>query len=214
MTDSSTSWPPSNGLTTIVVPRENAIVTTAYSCRVAAPASLVFDVVRNVADYPSWNTFIPRVTIHSQPEGVASDSKFLVKGTSLTFHCVMDSNKPTKETLTQLRVTDMSTPEKQSDYVPRDVLDKDGTFTSDLGKVYRISWGVEGGFVARGLHTERFHEVIVLGENECEVRTWEQQGGILARTVKWFYDKTLNEKFKEWCDGLKKFSEEKVKGSA
>jgi hypothetical protein len=214
MAKASNSWPPSEGLTTIIVPRDHAIVTTSYSSRVSAPASLVFDVVCNIADYPSWNTFIPRASIHSQPEGVPSDSQILVKDTSLTFYAVMDSKKPNKESPTQLRVTDMSTPSKQTDYVPRDILDKDSTFTSDLGSVYRISWGVEGGFVARGLKTERFHEVIVLGENECEVRTWECQGGILARTVKWFFDKTLDEKFKDWCDGLKKFSEEKVKGSS
>lgn len=57
--------------------------------------------------------------------------------------------------------------------------------------------------MARGLRSERFHEVIVLGDGECEVRTWECLGGVLARTVKWFYGEVLMEKFGVWVGDLK-----------
>ena len=114
---------------------------------------------------------------------------------------------------TQLRVTDISTPDERSTYIPADVLAKDGTYTSDLGSVYRIAWKGDGGFAAKGLRSERFTEVIVRGESECEVRTWELMGGILARTVKWFYKDTLNKRFEDWARDLKTFSEEKVRES-
>jgi Polyketide cyclase / dehydrase and lipid transport len=211
MSGSSDSWPPTDGLSTIAVPRADAILTTSASCRVNAPASVVFDAVRDVGQYSSWNTFVPQVTIHSQPDGVPSDSQILQLGTSFTFHVIMDASKPKKETPTQLRITDVSTPENPSTYISQDVLDKDSSYCDDLKKVYRIGWSTEGGFVARGLRTERFHEIIVINDNECEVRTWENQGNLLARTVKWLFQKVLVEKFQGWCDELKKYCEDKVK---
>ena len=125
----------------------------------------------------------------------------------------MDASKPSSETPTQLLVTDISTPSKPSTYIPTEVLAKEDTYTSDLQKVYRFSWKVHGGFASRGLKAERFHEVIVLGENECEVRTWENQGGMLAHAVKWMYQKTIPQKFALWCEDLKKVCEEKAKES-
>jgi Polyketide cyclase / dehydrase and lipid transport len=208
---SSDNWPPSEGLNTIIVPREDAVMTTVARAAIHAPASAVFDAVRNVAEYEAWNTFVPRVVVHSQPAGTSEDSQMLETGTSFTFHVIMDSSKPNKDTPTQLRCTDVSTPDKPSSYVPANIIDRDATFTRDLSRVYRISWTTEGGFVARGLRTERFHEIISLGENECEVRTWENQGSFLARTVKWMFEKTLKQKFQNWCDDLKKFCEEKAR---
>jgi hypothetical protein len=156
--------------------------------------------------------------VHSQSdeavlEGDAPPQQQLRLGTSFTFHVVMDATKPNKETPTQLRVTDVSTPDIPSAYIAQDVLDSDASYTSDLRRVYRIAWSTEGGFVARGLKTERFHEIIVINDSECEVRTWENQGNILARTVKWLFQKTLQEKFQLWCDELKKYCEEKTKTS-
>jgi len=119
----------------------------------------------------------------------------------------MDTNKPNKETPTQLRVSDVSTPEEPSTYLEEHGIQDDPSFTADSGKVYRISWKSEGGFVSRGLRTERFHEIIVLGEEECEVRTWEIMGGILAYTVKWMFKETLMKWFGVWCEDLKKEAE-------
>ena len=104
----------------------------------------------------------------------------------------------------QQRVTDLSTPEEPSDYVARENLPaEDTSFVRDSTKVYRISWTTAGGFASRGLKTERFHDIIDLGEQGCEVRTWESQGGILARAVKYYYKDLLMEKFQLWCDELK-----------
>jgi hypothetical protein len=203
------TWPPSQGLSTVVVPRKEAILVSAASIKIKAPASLVFDIVRNANDYSKWNTWIPRVTIETQPEEDLKDSQVLNLGTLFTYHVVMDSNKPSKVTDVTLRVTDISTPENPTHYVPEDLL-QDGSFTADLQKVYRISWSSEGGLVSMGLKTERFHEIVFTGENECEVRTWENQGNFLARTVKWLYEKTLASKFEGWMVELKKYSEEKA----
>ena len=68
--------------------------------------------------------------------------------------------------------------------------------------------------MARGLRSERFHEVIVRGVDECEVRTWENQGGVLARTVKWLYGARLKRRFQDWCDDLKRVAEEGVVAGA
>jgi Polyketide cyclase / dehydrase and lipid transport len=207
MSSSSDPWPPKEGLSAIIVPRSEVVFTTVASCKVQAPAAAVFEAVCDVSTYPAWNSFVPRVTIHSQPDGVPSNSQILELETSFTFHVIMDASKPDKDTPTQLRITDVSTPEKPSSYIPQEMLESDATFVKDLNTVYRIAWKTEGGFVARGLKSERFHEIVVLGDNECEVRTWENQGNFLAKTVKWLYQKTLREKFQLWCDDLKKYCE-------
>lgn len=124
----------------------------------------------------------------------------------------MDASKPSKVTDAPVRVTDVSTPEKPSYYVSASVL-VDPTFTADLGKVYRVAWSTDGGILAMGLRNERFHEVIVLGEQECEVRTWECFGGVLARMVKWFYGDTLMEKFELWVRDLKRECEKREGGT-
>ena len=206
----ASAWPPSSGLTTVNVPRKDIILTSSASVRIHADASTVFEALVDVSNYGQWNTFCPRVTVHSQPDGVpAEDSHKLHVGTSFTFYVIMNSSKPQSETPTQLKVTDISTPSTPSSYIPASTLEAEGSFTADLGKVYRISWKCEGGFVSKGLRTERFHEVIAISDKECEVRTWECQGGLLARTVKWMYKDTLMEKFKLWCDDLKKYCEDK-----
>jgi hypothetical protein len=203
----SSPWPPPSGLTTVVVPRESVILPTHASIAINAPASLVWTILTNMSNYPDWNSFCPKVTIRSQPEGVDSSDPNLHLGTSFVFHVVMDSKKPKSYTDTQLRVLDISTPDQPSSYIPQTTLDSEPALASDLSKLYRISWTTEGGFVARGLKSERFHEIIVVSEDSCSVRTWECQGGSLARAVKWMYQDTLKQKFKDWCEDLKRESE-------
>ena len=90
-------------------------------------------------------------------------------------------------------------------------MDEEVTYTLDLTKVYRISWTTEGGFVARGLKSERFNEIIDLGPGKgCEVRTWENQGGVLARAVKFYYKEVLLKKFQQWCMELKAEAEKRA----
>lgn len=191
-------WPPKEGLSTVNVPRKDTVFTTSASTRINAPASLVFSILLHVSEYKSWNSFCPQVT---------SKSENVEKDTSFTLHVVMDASKPASATPTQLRVSDVSTPEHPSKYIPQSTLDSDASYTSNLSKVYRIAWKTEGGFVARGLRSERFQEVTVLGEEECEYRTWENMGGMLAHTVKWLYKQTLKDKFALWAADLKREAE-------
>ena len=159
------------------------------------------------------------MTIHSQPDDddeddgtgqqPAATDAVLRLGTTFTFHVIMDAAKPDKVTDTQLQVTDVSTPQAPSSYIPKETLESDGTYSADLSNVYRISWSIDGGFVTRGLRTERYHEVIPMGDDMCEVRTWECQTGLLARAVKFYFKEVLDTKFMGWCDDLKREAEKR-----
>lgn len=212
MSPSSSPWPPPGGLTSVVVPRP-AILAVFSSVKIAAPASIILLVLRSVSNYGAWNEFVPKVHIHSQPPNASkTESELLHVGTSFTLDVIMDSDNPKNITPTQVRVTDISTPDHPSEYVPKDVIDQDGTYETDQSRVYRISWTNEGRFAAMGLKTERVSEIIDLGDGTSEYRTWECQGGMLARVVKWKFEKTLNEKFALWCAGLKQESEKRAHG--
>ncbi|KAL9628111.1 MAG: hypothetical protein Q9204_006104 [Flavoplaca sp. TL-2023a] len=106
------------------------------------------------------------------------------------------------------QVSDLSTPEHPSDYVPRDLLDNDGSFYPDLSTVYRIAWITDGDIVAQGLYTERFNEIVDMGEG-CGVlyRTWELQCGPLAQVIKDAYEELLQDRFEDWANGSKAESE-------
>ncbi|KXT15883.1 hypothetical protein AC579_5523 [Pseudocercospora musae] len=187
MSQTTPPWPPSNGLCSPTVPRQDAVFRLSHSLTIAAPASEVFEHVLHVADYEKWNTWVPHAKIVQQPN---SEHHFthLRPGSIFEFYVIMDAAKPSKTTTTGLMVTDISTPAQPTE----------------------VSWKTHGGFASRGLRSERFHEVIARAENQCEVRTWEVMGGFLAYTVKWMFQKTLDEKFKLWCEDLKKYSEEKA----
>jgi hypothetical protein len=203
----SPPWPPATGLTTKIVPRSSAILTLAHIEIVHAPASAVFDAILNVGKYKEWNTWVPSVRIDSQPPGTSLDGDDKLRtGTHMTFSVIMDASKPQSITTTNLKVLDTSTPEVPSTYLSPQMLD-DPTFTADLTRVYRVSWTSAGGFMARFMQLERFHEVVKRGEKECEVRTWEVMGGVLARVVKGVYGKTLKEKVGLWCRDLKEWCE-------
>ncbi|RYN46106.1 hypothetical protein AA0118_g12695 [Alternaria tenuissima] len=205
------AWPPSNGVTSKIVPRENAVFQISYSTVVRAPAPLVFDTVLHAANYPAWNTWVPRAEILTQPsspegpqDGKAQDRMTI--GCTMRFTVVMNADKPDAVTLTPLKVVDICTPSSPTSYLTPEQLE-DPAFTADLSKVYRASWTGNGGMYAFGMKLERFHEVIVIGENECEVRTWEIMGGMLSRLVKVMYEDTLKGKVGLWCEDLKKYCE-------
>lgn len=210
--DFEAAWPPAQGLTTTLVPRQSTILPIYARTIINAPGALVWSILLDTSKYHTWNSFCPHVTIHSQPDDVPdSELSLLHLQTSFTFDVIMNPAKPNNTTPTQCRVTDTSTPEKQSSYISPHILKEDGTYGSDLERLYRIAWTTEGGFVARGLRSERFSEIIVSADGQnCEFRTWECQGGVLARAVKFTYGKTLLEKFAGWCTELKKEAEKRV----
>ena len=225
---SDSTWPPKH-ISTPTVSYEDSVFAITASAQINAPASFVFHVLRDTSTYPQWCTFVPKVVVDEQPStaspAIGQDNSDQVPdatlqlGTKFTFFAVMGTEPgSSKATSTHLIVSDISTPSHVSSYVPTSVLTTSSAYTSDLSTVYRIAWkGDKIDFFARGLNTERFHEIIVRGDEQCEVRTWEVMGGVLAHTVKWLYRKTLDRKFQEWCTELKEFgekkwSEQKIKG--
>ena len=207
---SQTAWPPSSGLSTPTVSRAEAILALASSITISAPAEEVFGILTDTSTYPSWCTFVPRVVINSQPSGIEPSSQILHLGTEFTFHAVMDASKPHKANATHLRVLDMSTPDKPSQRISKETLEDDPSYTSDLSRVYRVSWGCDGKLASMAPRTERIHEIIVIGDKECEVRNWEIMSGVLAKAVKWLYKDTLQGKFDGWTRELKDFCEKRI----
>ena len=210
MSSEPSNWPPKEGLLTPTVSRRDGILTLSASTPIAAPAALVFAILRDTSRYGEWNTWVPRVTVHAQPadsQAAEEDASELRLGTSFTFHVVMDAAKPDRATDTQLRVSDVSTPGAPSSYVRDAGLADDPAFHGDAAGVFRIAWKTDGGFVSMGLRSERFHDVVVQGEERCEVRTWEVMGGFIAHTVSWMFKSTLNKWFGVWCEDLKKEAE-------
>lgn len=212
---SSDSWPPASGLTTKVVPRKEAVFQVYSSRKIAAPASQVLETVLHIENYKAWNTWIPsgRIVKQDTVNGEeANDLTHLHKNTAFIFNVIMDANKPSKFTETNLIVTDISTPSQPSDYLDSEML-QDPSFEADINKVYRVSWATHGGWMTKGLRSERFHEIIPIAgkENEeCEVRTWEIMGGVLAYAVKWLFQGTLQEKFELWTSDLKSWCEKQA----
>ena len=208
-------WPPKEGVSTPTVSAAESVLALTGSAQINAPASFVFDILLDTATYPEWCSFVPRVVIDKQPSIANHDPSMeatskpavLKPGTKFTFYAVM-GDRGSKQTPTHLIISDLSTPSVPSSYISQSHLEATSVFTADLSSVYRVAWkGDKVDFFAKGLNTERFHEVIVRDQERCEVRTWEVMGGVLAHTVKWIYSKTLERKFNEWCTELKAFSE-------
>ncbi|KAF2621740.1 hypothetical protein BU25DRAFT_415771 [Macroventuria anomochaeta] len=203
------AWPPKEGVSTPTVSVQDSVFAVTGSALINAPASFVFDILLDTSTYPEWCTFVPKVVVDEQPSSAASDSPVLQLGTKFTFFAVM-GNPGSKQTPTHLFISDMSTPSEPSLYVSSVTLEASPMYTTDLSNVYRVAWkGDKIDFYAKGLNVERFHEVIVRGQEHCEVRTWEVMGGVLAYIVKWLHRKTLDRKFDEWCAELKAFGERK-----
>ena len=206
------TWPPEEGVSTPTVSAAESVLALTGSAQINAPASFVFDILLDTGTYPEWCSFVPRVVIDEQPSIATHDLSMekpavLRLGTKFTFYAVM-GGRGSKQTPTHLIISDLSTPSVPSSYISQSQLEAISVFTADLSSVYRVAWkGDKVDFFAKGLNTERFHEVIVRDQERCEVRTWEVMGGVLAHTVKWIYSKTLERKFNEWCTELKAFSE-------
>lgn len=209
-------WPPKEGVSTPTVSIQDSVLAVTGSAQINAPASFVFGILLDTSTYSEWCTFVPRVVVDEQPSspvrssiGEAEKSEVLRLGTKFTFLAVMGS-PGSKQTPTHLIISDLSTPSAPSSYIEPATLNASPVYSEDLSNIYRVAWkGDKVDFFAKGLNTERFHEVIVRGQERCEVRTWEVMGGMLAHTVKWLYKKTLDKKFDEWCTDLKAFSEKR-----
>ncbi|KAE8154024.1 hypothetical protein BDV25DRAFT_148503 [Aspergillus avenaceus] len=174
------------------IPASSAILRIQSATLINAPPSTVWSTLIDTSTWPTWNTFVPRVTIREQPD--ASTSPILQAGTKLTFHVRMDPSS-TSEQDVPLIVTEFDPP--------------------SAGSRGRVVWASD--FTAKGsipaflLMAERVHEfeeVEVPGENGAvetvtEVRTWERQVGYLVYAVRWMYGGKLQGFFENWVSELK-----------
>ncbi|KAG6993871.1 hypothetical protein G7Y79_00050g086080 [Physcia stellaris] len=174
-------WPPPTGLTTILVPRNSTTFTVSAITTINAPASLVFNTIRNTTAYPDWNTFTPAAVItastNSSPVANASSTGLLSLGDDFTYTVVLDPAHPRNTTPSFEHVNDISTPEHPTTYVPCALLESDGSFWGNLSQVYRAAWGDVNPATRGQLVTERFSEVVDFGNETSGYRTWENQGG-------------------------------------
>ncbi|KAJ5116055.1 hypothetical protein N7456_000403 [Penicillium angulare] len=174
---------------------EDASLHLGSSIFTSAPTQKVWDALTNTSTWPSWNSFVPHVTITHQPnaENPESLSPILQQGTKMIFHVRMDptSSKPQKSADTVLVVTEFEAPTE----------DKPG----------RIVWAYDseaaGGYSPRLLVAEREHEIRAV-EGGTEIRNWENETGWLIYVVKWMFKAQLEVNFGLWVEGLKKFAEE------
>lgn len=172
------------------------------SAFINAPAAQVWDALTDTSTWPSWNKFVPRVTIRAQPnaEPQPSDndssalSPILQAGTRFTFHVRMDpfSDKPQAAQNVNLFITEYTAPNRET------------------GTVGRITWAADydaPGTMARSLlKAERTHEITEV-EGGTEVRNWEAQVGWVVYIVRWMYGERLQRCFELWVNDLKGFVE-------
>lgn len=192
---------------TPTIPPEKAILHIGSSTFISAPSTKVWAALIDTSTWPSWNTFVPRVTIRSQPDDSSPEgeeaqqtepsttlSPILQKGTRMTFHVRMDptSTKPQAARDVALVVTDFTAPDPSTQTVGRIV------WTAD--------YDAAGSMPRSLLAAERVHEVTGV-EGGTEVRNWEAQNGWAVYAVRWLYGKRLQGIFEGWVEDLRGFAE-------
>ncbi|KAJ5520173.1 Cyclase/dehydrase [Penicillium fimorum] len=203
------------------IPVEKAILHIGSSTFISASPQEVWAALTNTSTWPSWNNFVPRVTINSQPTPDPSPSTsapdptptpaaststptpqstdatlspILQKGTKFTLHVCMDSTstKPQPSTDIHALISECSAPD------------------AETGQGGRIVWTADteapGAMPPSLLHPERVHEFTAV-EGGTVVRNWEAQNGWLAYVVRWMYQAKLQGYFEMWVADLKKFVE-------
>ncbi|KAJ5357565.1 hypothetical protein N7541_004723 [Penicillium brevicompactum] len=195
------------------IPIEKASLHIGSSTFITAPSPKVWAVLTDTSTWPTWNSFVPHVTIRSQPTEPTptksahppsqsnapttnSLSPILQKGTRFTFHVRMDptstSEKPQPATDVHLLISEFSPPNPET------------------GSVGRIVW--TGDYDAPGtmsrslLMAERVHEIMDV-EGGTEVRNWEAQVGWVVFMVRMMYGVRLQANFELWVADLKRFVE-------
>lgn len=185
-------WPPAKGVTTVHVSRESMAIALTGRVLIDAPAELVWDVLRNTAEWPKWGKTIVAGKITSQPQNTDLGSEkaaFLYHETAFTI--TMDVGTFGMMDFPQ-RISDFSPSGRPSGYVSQEMLGTDGSFYNGPKPVWRIAWVTEDPSLGDAWITERFNEIIDLGEgNGSEYRTWEGQSGPVAEMGKEKYGDLL-----------------------
>ncbi|KAL3453485.1 hypothetical protein BJX65DRAFT_302387 [Aspergillus insuetus] len=197
------------------IPSASAVLHIQSSIVIDAPIDQVWAALTDTSTWPSWNKFVPRVTIREQPENTEDDSPTLNLGSRFTFHVNM---YPEPET-----PADAATAKQLGNVNLRDTYLKviecepPSASTPTQGRKARIVWASDGaadGLIMSSLLTaERVHELVEVrvegeeGKVMTEVRNWESQVGYLAYVVRWMFEGRLRENFGIWESGLKGYAE-------
>ncbi|KAJ5555147.1 hypothetical protein N7535_007590 [Penicillium sp. DV-2018c] len=208
--------------TPTITPSE-ATLHMGSSTTISAPSSAVWAALTNTSTWPTWNSFVPRVTVRSQPTQPTTTttaptptppssqpnpaqpehpsppqelSPILQEGTKFTLHVRMD---PTSTSAKPQAAADTHC-----------VVTECRAPNAETGEVGRIVWVVDndapGSFSASLLRAERVHEIKDV-EGGTEVRNWEAQVGWLVYVVRWMYKARLQANFELWVSDLKGFVE-------
>lgn len=169
---------------------------------ITAPPDTVFAVLLEHALWPDWNRFVRRVTILStappspspaQPSSsalqtaLATDdgSRYIQKGTKMTFAVHMDPDDAASSTSQNMEVTLL---EPFDSAQPR--------------RGWRVAWKSTS-MPDVLLRTERVQEVVDDGKGGTEYTCWETMYGPLAPVVRWTMGGRLERGFEAWGLDLK-----------
>jgi hypothetical protein len=197
------------------IPSASAVLRIQSSIVIDGPIDQVWAALTDTSTWPSWNKFVPRVTIREQPESTEDDSPTLNLGSRFTFHVNM---YPESET-----PADAATAKQLGNVNLRDTYLKviecepPSASTPTQGRKARIVWASDGAadglIMSSLLAAERVHELVEVqvegeeGKVVTQVHNWELQVGYLAYVVRWMFEGRLKENFGIWESGLKGYVE-------
>ena len=184
--------------------RADQVLTVGARVQINAPASRVFHLHATPETWPHWNSFAPEFVKNERAAepGIAvskngSSKEVVAVGDKVSFRVRMTPGGGFNAVT--VVVSEVSRPNDQESG------GRDGQGHAD-DNTYRVIWYPVGlpQFLLRGT---RWSEIRDLGGGRCEFMTWECQAGPLAYMIKSLYGKTLQDRFEDWANDLKKEAE-------
>ncbi|CAM1502262.1 Fc.00g042460.m01.CDS01 [Cosmosporella sp. VM-42] len=181
--------------------------TLVCSTSIAAPLATVLETLLDTRTYPSWNPFVPNISITKHPTSPSAPQSCLAgsdiidlettlqQGTEMVFDVHLGPEASSKRDKTRVVVTILE------------------GFELEGRQGVRVAWRAGGLMPGWALRTERIQEFLETGDRIVEYRCWETFYGLLAPTVKWYVGKELEWGFGVWMDGLKAYSEKQAHGN-
>ncbi|KAL2846978.1 hypothetical protein BJY01DRAFT_213068 [Aspergillus pseudoustus] len=203
------------------IPSALAVLRIQSSILVDAPIDQVWTALTDTSTWPSWNKFVPRVTIREQPASTDNASPTLSPGSRFTFHVNMypDAETPA-DSATARQLGDVNLRDTYLKIIEYEALTPASSFKASPSqkRKARIVWASDAaadGYIMSSLLTaERVHELSEVqcddGKTRTEVRNWESQIGYLAYVVRWMFEGRLRGNFAVWESGLKGYVEGKA----
>ncbi|KAF2220491.1 hypothetical protein BDZ85DRAFT_176636, partial [Elsinoe ampelina] len=165
-----------------------ALFSATASTTIEASPLTVYNAHIDPSTWPEWNSFVPSLSIRSQPPDVSPTFTHLHLGTSLLFTVQMSSSFKTKS-IEEISI--LSDPPKDDDPV---------------GTKYVVGWK-QTMIPALVLRTERVNEITKLEGGKCEYKTWMAFAGPAAHAVRWSQEGNLQGRFEDWVVDLKGWCE-------